>query len=172
MTNHKLTKIYQDEEDDRGSLVYTQENGDKTVTMTISVASDEQSHVTSHAHNLPVTEEAEHLQGIDLYHFTVTDRTQIQLTIEAPTGTKEAWYTVRPDEIVAESFPIEITLVRSDERVPFEYTYTNEALHESLTPYADQILDWSKDIKVQPLHHLNFDRKRLAGEGYEAICQH
>jgi hypothetical protein len=88
MTEYELTDIYQEEEDYRGGFVYTQEYGYKTVTMTISVAPNEQSHVISHAHILPVTKEAEHLQGVDLYHFAVTDGTQIQLTIETPAGCK------------------------------------------------------------------------------------
>src|SRR5437762_3222174 len=138
MTDHELTDIYQEPEDYRGSLVYTQEYGYKLVTMTVSVAPDEQSHVTSHAHHLPVSEEAEHLQAVDLYHFAVTDGTQIQLTLETPAGNREAWYTVHPDDIIAEPSPIELTLVRSDESVPFEYAYAQEALTHS----ADQIPDW------------------------------
>ena len=107
MTDHELTDIYQEPEDYRGSLVYTQEYGYKLVTMTVSVAPDEQSHVTSHAHHLPVSEEAEHLQAVDLYHFAVTDGTQIQLTLETPAGNKEAWYTVHPDDILAEPSPLD-----------------------------------------------------------------
>jgi hypothetical protein len=142
MTDHELTDIYQEEEDYRGGLVYTQEYGYKTVTMTISVAPDERSHVISHAYHLPVTEEAEHVQAVDLYHFAVTDGTQIQLTLETPAGNKEAWYTVCPDTIVAEHSPIDLDIVRSDDSIPFEYAYTQEALDEALTYYADQIPDW------------------------------
>jgi hypothetical protein len=143
MTNQELTSIYQEPDDYRGALVYTQEYGYKTVTMTVSVAPDEQSHVTSHAHNLPVSEDVEHLQGVDLYHFAVTEGTQIQLTIEVSAGTdsKEAWYTVHPDGIVAEHSPIEMTLVRSDKSVPFEYAHAQKALDDALTQYADQIAD-------------------------------
>jgi hypothetical protein len=156
MTDNELTAIYQEEEDYRGGLVYTQEYGYKTVTMTVSIAPDEQSHVISHAYNLPVTEEAEHLQGVDLYHFAVTDGTQIQLTIEAPIGNKEAWYTVRPDEIVAEPSPIEVTIVCSDESIPFEYAYTQEALNEALTHYADQIPNWLDETpRTGPVHDLH-----------------
>jgi hypothetical protein len=152
MTDHELTDIYQTSEDYRGSLVYTQEYGYKLVTLTVSVAPNEQ----SHAHNLPVTEEAEHLQAVDLYHFAVTDGTQIQLTIETPAGNKEAWYTVRPDDIVAEPSPIELTLVRSDESVPFEYAYTQEALNEALTYYADQIPDWLDQMpRTSPAYGLH-----------------
>lgn len=142
MTNQELTGTYQELEDYRGSIVYTQEYGYKAVTMTVSVAFDERSHVISYAHNLPLTEETEHLQGIDLYHFVVTDDTQIQLTIETPAGSKEAWYTVHPDSIIAERSSIKMDIVRSEESIPFEYAYTQEALDEALTHYADQIPDW------------------------------
>ncbi|MBA2395797.1 MAG: hypothetical protein H0V70_23975 [Ktedonobacteraceae bacterium] len=134
--------IDQELEDYRGSIIYMQEHGHKMVTMIVNIAPDEQSTVTSHAYNLPFKEEVEHLQGVDLYHFAVTDGTQIQLTIETPVGSKEAWYTVHPDTIVAECSPIEMDIVRSDESVPFEYAYTQEALSEALTYYSDLIPDW------------------------------
>jgi gamma-glutamylcyclotransferase (GGCT)/AIG2-like uncharacterized protein YtfP len=156
MADHELTDIYQEPEDYRGSLVYTQEYGYKLVTMTVSVAPNEQSHVISYAYNLPIAEEAEHLQGVDLYHFAVTDGTQIQLTIETPAGSKEAWYTVHPEAIVAEPSPIEVTLVRSDESVPFEYASTQEALNEALTHYADQIPNWLNETpRTSPVYDLS-----------------
>jgi hypothetical protein len=153
MINQELTGIYQEPEDYRGSLVYTQKYGYKTVTMMIRIAPNERSHITSHAYNLPLTEEAEHLQGIDLYHFTVTDGAQIQLTIDTSTGSKEAWYTVRPDTLVAEHSPIEMDIVRSDESVPFEYTHTQKALDDALTHYADQIPEWLNETpRSSPVH--------------------
>ena len=97
------------------------------MTITVSVAPDEQSHITSHAYNVPLTEEAEHLQGIDLYHFSVTDGTQIQLTIDTSTGSQEAWYTVHPDTLVADHSPIEMDIIRSNESIPFEYAHTQKA---------------------------------------------
>lgn len=114
--------------DYRGALIYRQENGYKMVTLTLSIAPGEQSRVTSYAHNLPVVEEAERLQAVDLYHFAVTDGTQLQLTIETPAGRKEAWYTVQPREIVAEPSELEVTIVYSDESIPFEHAYSQEAL--------------------------------------------
>ena|SRR5579859_7665579 len=118
MTNHELTNIYQKSEDYRGGLVYRQERGYKMVTMTVSVTPDEQSHVTSYAYNLPVLEDVEHLQGVDLYYFAVADGTQIQLTIDTPTGKREAWYTVNPDAIVAQCSLIKMDIVRSSESIP------------------------------------------------------
>jgi hypothetical protein len=147
--------INQEPEDYRGSIVYTQEYGYKTVTITVSVTSDEQSHTTSHAYNVPLTEEAERLQGVDLYHFSVTDGTQIQLTIDTSTGSKEAWYTVHPDTLVAEHSPIEIDIIRSDGSIPFEYAYTQEALNEALTHYNDQIPNWLDQTSTNsPIHDL------------------
>ena len=115
MTNHEPTSYYQEREDYRGGLVYRQEHGYKMVTMTVSVRPDERSHVTSHAYNLPVSEDVEHLQGVDVYYFAVTDGTQIQLTIDTPTGCKEAWYTVHPDTVVVEHSLIKMDIVRSSE---------------------------------------------------------
>ncbi len=154
MTNRELADITQEPDDYRGSIIYTQEYSYKTVTMTISIAPNEQSHVTSHAHNLLVTEEVEHLQGVDLYHFAVTDETQVQLTIETSEGKKEAWYMVHPDDIIAEPSPVEMTLVRSEESVPFEYAYTQDALDEALTHYADQIPHW---LNVTPRNNSAYD---------------
>jgi hypothetical protein len=142
MTDQEPAGIYQEKEDYRGGLVYTQEYGYKTVTMTVSVAANEQSHVISHAHNLPVAEEPEHVQGVDLYHFAVIDGTQIQLTLETPAGNKEAWYTIHPDTIVAEPSPVAMDIVRSDESVPYEHASTQEALDEALTYYADHMPHW------------------------------
>jgi hypothetical protein len=156
MTIQELTDICQGLEDYRGALIYTQMYGYKTVTMTISVAPNEQSHVTSHAYDLPVAEEAEHLPGVDCYHFTITDGTSIQLTIETPAGSKEAWYTVHPDDIIPNHSPMEIDIIRSEESVPVEYAYTQEALQETLTHYADQIPNWlSESPKSNSVHDLH-----------------
>jgi hypothetical protein len=106
--------------------------------------------------NIYQEEEAEHLQSVDLYHFAVTDGTQIQLTLETPAGNKEAWYTVCPDTIVAEYSPLDMDIVRSDDSVSFEYASTQEALDEALTYYADQIPNWlSESPQDSPVHDLN-----------------
>lgn len=127
MTNHGLANINQEPEDYRGGLVYTQEYGYKMVTMSVSVTPGEQSHVITHAHNLPLSEDAEHLQGVDLYSSSVTDGTRIQVTIETPVGSKEAWYSVERDDVVAERSPIEMDIVRSSESIHLDYVYTQEA---------------------------------------------
>jgi hypothetical protein len=115
--------------------------------MTVSVAANEQSHITSYAHNLPFSEEPEHLPRIDLYHFAVTDGTQIQLTLETPAGHKEAWYTVHPNAIIAEPSPLTMDIIRSTESVPYEHAYTQETLDE-VTYYADQMPYWL-DISLE-----------------------
>ena len=73
----------------RGALIYRQEDGYTLITMTVSVAPDEHSQVITYANNLPVREEAEHLLGVDLYHFAVTNSTWIQLTITSPMNVRE-----------------------------------------------------------------------------------
>jgi hypothetical protein len=146
--------------DYRGSLVYTQEYGYKTVIMTVSVAPDEHSHVTSYADTPPVLEEAEHFQAVDLYHFAVTDGTRIQLTLETLTGNNEAWYAVEPHALVAEPSPIEMDILRSDESVPFEYIYTQEALDRALTHYADRIPGWlNETLRPGPVHRQDEGRR-------------
>ena len=114
MAEHEILGMYQESKDYRGSIVYTQEDGYTIVTMMVSIAPDEHSSVTSHAYNLPVVEEAEHLSGIDLYHFAVPDGTRLQLIIEAPRGKREAWYTVRLHTLVADHSPIEMDIICSD----------------------------------------------------------
>ncbi len=156
MTSQELTNVSQEPEDYRGGVVYTQEYGYKLVTMTVSVAPDEQSHVTSHTYNIPISEEAEHVQEVDIYYFAVTDGTQIQLTIDTPIDSKEAWYTVHSDAIVAEHSPIGMDIVRSDESIPFEYVYTQEAFNDALTHYADQMPDWLNETpRSSPAHDLD-----------------
>jgi len=141
MINQQLTSDWIPE-DYRGSIVYTQEHSYKTFTIMVKVAPDEQSHVITHSHNLPIIEEAEHLQHTDLYHFAATDGTRIQLTLETPAGNTEVWYTVAPDDIVAEKPTIHMDIVRSEDSLPFEYAYAQKNLDEALTYYADQIPDW------------------------------
>src|SRR5215467_2327832 len=97
---------HQEPNDYRGALVYRQEDGYKMVTMTVSVGPNEQSHVTSHAYNLPVSEEVEHLQKTDVYSFPATDGTRIQLTIDTTKGTEEAWYSVNRDDVLADDSPL------------------------------------------------------------------
>ncbi|HEY7413865.1 MAG TPA: hypothetical protein VH593_01620 [Ktedonobacteraceae bacterium] len=138
--------ITQESDNYRGALVYRQEYGYKLITITISVAPNEQSYVTSLAHNLLLAEEAEHLPGINLYHFAVTDGTLLQLAIETPAGSsEEAWYTIAPDEIIVHCSPFRLYIMRSEESVPFVSVYAQEALDETLTCYADQIPDcWTR----------------------------
>ncbi len=162
MISQGLTNITQEPEDYRGELVYTQEYGYKMVTMTVSVAPDEQSHVTTHIHDLPLSEDAERLQAVDLYSFSVTDGTRIQLTIETPTGNKEAWYSVERDNVVAERSSIEIDIVRSSESIPLDYAYVQEALGDALTHYADHMPDWSNETPRSSLAH---DRDNFGRSG-------
>ncbi len=102
----------------RGALVFRQEDGYILVTITVSVAPDETSQVISHANNLPVPEEAEHLPGVDLYHFAVSEGTQIQLAITSPRGKEEAWYTVSRHTVLAVVSPIHLSIVRASESIP------------------------------------------------------
>jgi hypothetical protein len=139
MTTQELTSMTQQPENYRGALVYRQEHGYKLVTMTVSVAPSEQSYVTSLAHHLLLAEEAEHLPGVDLYHFAVTDGTLIQLAIETPAGDEEAWYTIAPNEVIVHCSPFRLDIVLSEESVPFASAYTQKALNEALMDYADQI---------------------------------
>ena len=72
----------------RGALFYRQEYGYKLITMTIILyIPDEQSCVVSRVYDLDITEEAKYilatlpLAAVDVYHFPVTDGTDIKLTI-------------------------------------------------------------------------------------------
>jgi hypothetical protein len=132
--------IDREPEDYRGTLIYTQEYGYKLVTIAISIAPDEQSYVTSLAHNLLLAEEAEHLPEGNLYHFAVTDGTLLQLAIETPAGSsEEAWYTIAPDEVIVHCSSFRLDIVCLGESAPFEYACTQEALNEASMHYADQI---------------------------------
>ncbi len=97
MTEYELMDIYQEPKDYRGALVYRQEYGYKLITMMVNLlAPDEQSFVVSHTYDLDVVEEAEHipsssLTDVDVYHFAVTDGTEIELTIRD----RKVMYTAR-----------------------------------------------------------------------------
>lgn len=103
--------------DYRGALVYGQEDGYTMVTLTISVLPYEHSHVISHAYGLPVSEEAEHLPGVDLYHFAVTYDTRIQLSITSPMGRAEAWYTINSHTVLALVSPLHLSIIHSSESI-------------------------------------------------------
>jgi hypothetical protein len=159
MKNQERATTNQEPRDYRGALVYRQEDGYKMVTMTVSVRSNEQSQVTSHAYNLPVSEEAEHIQKVDVYHFPATDGTRIQLTIDSATASKEAWYTVNHNDIVADHSPISMSIVRSSESMTRDpEIYSQEALDRALSHYADKIPDWlneSPKSTLTPDHELD-----------------
>ncbi len=140
MTTQELTNI-NEPEDYRGSLVYTQEYGCMRVTMTISVATDEQSHVTSIAEDILVQEEAEHLMDVDLYHFAVTNGTRIQLTIDRPAGTQEAQYSVHHDTITLTSSHFWTDILPSGDDVEVDPLTSQEILDDALSYYADLIRD-------------------------------
>ncbi len=103
--------------DYRGALVYRQEDGYTMVTLTISVLPSEHSQVISHACDLPVPEEAEHLPGIDLYHFAGTFDTRIQVTIATPMGAEEAWYIASRQTVLALVSLLHLSIVPSSESI-------------------------------------------------------
>ncbi len=141
MKNYELTNIAQEPEDYRGTLIYTQEDGYKLVTMTISVAANEQSYITSIAEDIPVREEAEHLIGVDMYHFAVTEGTGIQLTIDRPAGTQEGQYIVRHDAITLTSSHFWTDVVSSGGDVEVDPLTFQEILDDALSYYANLIRD-------------------------------
>ncbi len=140
MFTQELTNITEPEEY-RGSLVYTQEYGYMLVTMTITVAAHEQSHVTSIAEDIAVQEDAERLIGIDLYHFTVTDGTRIQLTIDTPAGTQEAHYIVYHDTITLTSSHFWTDILPPSDNGEIDPFISQEILDDALSYYADLIRD-------------------------------
>ena len=117
----------------RGGLVYRQEYGYKLITMTVSLYTNEQSKVVSHAYDLDITEEAEHipsgppLAAVDLYHFPVTDDTVITLTITSQEQKQQARYTIHSTGIEEDSPFLWLDIVRSPESIS----------DQSFQPYHD-----------------------------------
>jgi hypothetical protein len=101
----------------RGALVYRQEDGYTMVTLTVSIAPNEHSHVISHAYGLPISEETEHLPGVDLYHFAAPYGTRIELSIASPMGVEEAWFTVSRHTVLTLASPLHLDIVRSSEGI-------------------------------------------------------
>jgi hypothetical protein len=95
----------------RGGLVYRRESGQMVITMTINrLTPDESTSVTTHAHHLPLQEEAELLAGggptlvgVDLYHFSAPIGAHLQLTITTRTNTYQVWYAVGETTVEAEA---------------------------------------------------------------------
>lgn len=101
----------------RGGLVYRQERGYMTITIMVNVAPGETSRVITHAYNLPVEEEAEHLPGLDVYHFAASYNTLIELALVSEAGIQKAWYIVTSSTVFAFVSAIEISIVRSSESI-------------------------------------------------------
>ena len=103
MRNEKDPQYY------RGGLVYRRESGQLVITMAVNrLTPDESTSVTTHAHHLPLHEEAEQLAGggptlvgVDLYHFSAPAGARLQMTITARTNTYQAWYTGRETTVEA-----------------------------------------------------------------------
>lgn len=108
----------QQEKTYRGALVYRRESGYWLVTMTVSrFTPQETTQVVTHAFDLPIEEQAEHLEGVDLYHFPVYTGTHIHLRIAgASMGEQEAWYTVSTATCILEdSLTIWLDVLESSE---------------------------------------------------------
>lgn len=101
----------------RGGLVYRQEDGYMMITIMVNVAPGETSHVITHAYNLPILEDVEHLPGLDVYHFATSYNTLIELVLVSEAGTKKAWFVVTSRSVFAFSSPLSLDIVRSSESI-------------------------------------------------------
>jgi hypothetical protein len=122
MTNQGLRRSQRSKPTARywGGFICRQEYGYKLITMIVNLlTSDEQSIVTTCDCGFTFTEEAKHiplgspLAAVDLYHFAVTDGTEIQLTIRGPQGECHARYIVCPADIREHSSFLWLDLVKS-----------------------------------------------------------
>ena len=98
----------------RGVLVYRQEDGYMMITITISVTPDEYCQVISHAFGLPIEEEAEHLPGLDVYHFVVSCGTKVELSVALPMGVEEVGYRVSRHTVLRVASSLYLSIVRSN----------------------------------------------------------
>ncbi len=87
----------------RGRFLCRQKYGYKLITMVVNLLTpDEQSIVTTCDCGFTFAEEPEHIPSnspliaIDLYHFAVTDGTEIELMIKSSQGEYRACYTICP----------------------------------------------------------------------------
>jgi len=106
----------------RGGFICRQKYGYKLITMMVSLLTpDEQSTVTTCDCGFTFTEEPEHIPSdspliaIDLYHFAVTDGTEIELTMRSPWGEYRARYIVCPTDIQAYSPFLWLDVVKSSQ---------------------------------------------------------
>jgi hypothetical protein len=142
MTTQEPTDTSQEPENYRGDLVYLQEHGRKLVVISVTVTSDERSYVISHVDDLPLAEEEVRFPGFDSYFFRIPDDARLHLIIESPAGSKDAWYTLTPDEVIAHPSPLTLDITGGDGSIPPEYAYSQEAFDEALRSFGDEILYW------------------------------
>src|SRR5438105_1067162 len=102
----QINQKEQSKEGYRGVLIYRQERGHRQLTLMVDLNTiDEQSCVVSRLGEIDLVEEAEHIPaclpviGIDVYHFEVTDGTEIELTITDQAREYQARYTVQSNGI-------------------------------------------------------------------------
>ena len=109
----------------RGRFMCRQQYGYKLITMVVNLLTpDEQSIVTTCDCGFTFAEEPEHIPSnspliaIDLYHFAVTDETEIALTIRSSQGEYCACYTVCPTGIQEYSpfFWLDVMKLSQDEK--------------------------------------------------------
>jgi hypothetical protein len=111
----------------RGGFICRQKDGYKLITMMVSLlTSDEQSTVTTCDCGFTFTEEAMHiplgslLVAVDLYHFAVTDGTEIELTIQSPQEEYQTHYIVSSTDTQADAPFLWLDIItsrRSDETI-------------------------------------------------------
>jgi hypothetical protein len=104
----------------RGALVAQQKDGYKLITIIVGLLTpDEQSSVTTCDCGFTFTEEAKYiplgslLVAVDLYHFAVTDGTEIELTVRGPLGEYRARHIVCPTDRQEHSLFLWLDLVKS-----------------------------------------------------------
>jgi len=84
---------------------------------------DEQSHVVTHAYDLDIREEAEHLPArpplaaVDVYHFPATDGTEITLTIKSQEQERQAHYTIHDTGVTEDSAFLRLDIIQSNESI-------------------------------------------------------
>jgi hypothetical protein len=103
----------------RGVLICREGYGYKILSLMIDLYTpDERSYVVNRLGEIGIVEDPEHLPSclplaaMEVYHFLVTDGTEITLTIKGRAGVRQAYYTIHSDRVEVHSSLLKVYVIK------------------------------------------------------------
>ncbi len=158
--------------DHRGGLVYQQEHGYKLITLAVWLrTSDEQSFVISRDDKYEFMEEVDHIKSgpsfvspypqlaaIDVYHFSVADEAEIELTIKGPSGERKGYYRVHASGVEENSPSFQLDIVRSSDSLGVHHIQTSQ--EQNIPSRFEKLPTYPQEINhtLPGTHEIGLDR--------------